>query len=52
LAVAASFPQEVHTRFLAVMSLLLQITSTTVGIVCGSLPQKDNVTGGGTGAAA
>ena len=46
------FSQAVHTRFLAVMSSVLQTTSTTVGIICGSLPQKDNVTGGGPGVAA
>jgi hypothetical protein len=34
------------------MSPVLQTTSTTVGIICGSLPQKDNVTGGGVGAVA
>jgi hypothetical protein len=51
LAVAVGFPQAVHTRFLAVMSSVLQITSTTAGIGCGSLPQKDIVTAGGTGAA-
>jgi hypothetical protein len=34
------------------MSLVLQITSTTVGIACGAEPQKDIVADGGPGAAA
>jgi hypothetical protein len=34
------------------MSLVLQITSMTVGIACGAEPQKDIVADGGTGAAA
>lgn len=52
LAVAVDFPQETQARFLAVMSSVLQTTSTIPGADCESLPQYDIVTAGGTGAAA
>jgi hypothetical protein len=38
-AVAVGFPHAVHARFLAVMSSVLQTTSTIVGADCESLPQ-------------
>lgn len=51
-AVAAGVPQAVQERFLAVMSSVLQTTSTIVGADCALLPQYDIVTVAGTGAAA
>ena len=52
LAVAVDFPQEAQARFLAVMSSVLQTTSTIPGADWESLPQYDIVTAGGTGVAA
>jgi hypothetical protein len=51
-AVAVGVPQADQERFLAVMSSVLQTTSTIVGAGCALLPQYDIVTVAGTGAAA
>ena len=44
MAVATGFPQADHLRFLAVMSVVPQITLTTVGFACGLTPQLVIVT--------
>jgi hypothetical protein len=52
LAVAVDCPHDAQARFLAVMSSVLQTTSTIAGAGSESPPQYDIVTVGGTGAAA